>query len=168
MRKLFILIIPAIALAGTVLAQSLQPLFLIERTKNANKLYYEAVVGKDGAISAKEPVKAHWIMWAKDSTGKTTEPLSFLEKKVAYGYDISPDPSGARFNMSLKPFRERIIRVYMKDGKARAEILIDGRPSYFAKMYIYSKGDSKPDSIKLYGTDVESGGDTYEKVVPAK
>jgi hypothetical protein len=90
---------------GIALAQTTQPLFMIERTKNANKLYYEAVINKNGAISAKEPVKAYWILWARDSTGKTTEPLSFLEKKVAYGFNIEPDPSGTHFNMCLKQFK---------------------------------------------------------------
>ena len=168
MRTAVQLVIVTAILAGIALAQTTQPLFMIERTKNANKLYYEAVINKNGAISAKEPVKAHWILWARDSTGKTTEPLSFLEKKVAYGFNIEPDPSGTHFNMCLKPFKERNIKVYLKDGTARSEMLVDGRPSYFSKMYIYSKGDSKPDSIKLYGTDVETGDNTYEKVVPKK
>lgn len=157
-----------LVLSGLALAQTTQPLFLIERTKNINKLYYEANITKNGEINAKEPIKAFWIMWAKDSTGKTTEPLSFLEKRVAYGYNVDPDPSGKHYNMSLKPFKERLIKIYLKDGSARSEMIVDGHPSYFEKMYIYSKGDSKPDSIKLYGTDIETGASKLELVVPQK
>ena len=155
-------------LAGTLAAQTTQPLFLIERTKNTNKIYYEASITKGGAIDTKNPVKAFWILWARDSTGKTTEPLSFIEKKLAYGYNVEPDPSGKRFNMTLKPFKERLIKIYLQDGVARAEMLINSQPSYFEKMYIYSKGDSKPDSVKLYGTDVETGDSKCETVVPQK
>jgi hypothetical protein len=140
-------------LAGPIAAQTTQPLFLIERTKNTNKIYYEVNITKGGAIDAKNPVRAFWVLWARDTTGKTTEPLSFIEKKLAYGYNVDPDPSGKRFNMTLKPFKE---------------MLINSQPSYFEKMYIYSKGDSKPDSVKLYGTDIENRDKKCETVVPQK
>ena len=167
MRRPLILAVAAFALAAAALAQTTQPLFVIERTKNANKLYYQAVVGADGALDPKEPVRANWIMWAKDPSGKTTEGMNFIERTKVYGFNIKPDGAG-RFRMTLKPFKDRLIRVYLKDGAARAEMLIDGRPSYFDKMYIFAPGDSKPDSIKLFGTDVETGEPSYEKVVPKK
>ena len=168
MKKAILTLSLGLVLSGLALAQTTQPLFLIERTKNVNKLYYEANITKNGEINAKEPIRAFWIMWAKDSTGKTTEPLSFIEKKMAYGYNVEPDPSGKQFNMTLKPFKERLIKISMQNGTARAEMLINGQPSCFEKMYIYSKGDSKPDSIKLYGTELESGIRKYELVIPKK
>jgi hypothetical protein len=168
MKRASLMLLLCLVLSGLVLAQTTQPLFLIERTKNVNKLYYQANISKNGAIDAKNPVKAFWIMWAKDSTGNTTEALSFLEKKMAYGYNVEPDPSGKLYNMTLKPFKERLIKIYLKDGAARAEMIIAGRSSYFDKMYIYSKGDSKPDSIRLYGTDIETGDSKQESVVPQK
>ncbi|MBI4725688.1 DUF4833 domain-containing protein [candidate division TA06 bacterium] len=168
MKRATLILSLCLVLSGLALAQSAQPLFLIERTKNINKLYYEANVAKNGEINAKNPVRAFWIMWAKDSTGQTTEPLSFLEKKVAYGYNVELDSSGKHFNMTLKPFKERLIKIYLQEGSARAEMLINGQPSYFEKMYIYSKGDSKPDSIKLYGTGIESGSSQCELVIPKK
>jgi len=167
-RSLLRMLVVLGTLAGTLAAQTTQPLFLIERTKNINKLYYEANITKGGTIDAKNPVKAFWIMWAKDSTGKTTEPLSFLEKKMAYGYNVELDPATKIYNMMLKPFKERLIKIYLKDGAARAEMIIGERSSFFEKMYIYSKGDSKPDSVKLYGTDIENGDKKCETVVPQK
>ena len=157
-----------LAAASMGATQTTQPLFHIERTMNANKLYYEARIGADGAIDASDPVKAYWIMWAKDPSGKTTEGMNLLERTKVYGYNIKPDASGKRFNMTLKPFKDRLIKVYMARDTVRAEMIIDGRPSYFTKMFIYSKGNSKPDSIKLYGTDVELGSKTYEMFVPPK
>jgi hypothetical protein len=167
MRTMLILFLMVMSLAAAAPAQTTQPLFVIERTKNANKLYYQAVIGADGALDPEQPVKAHWIMWAKDPSGRTTEGMNLIERTKVYGFNIKPDGAG-RFRMTLKPFKDRLIRVYLKDAVARAEMLIDGRPSYFDKMYIFSPGDSKPDSIKLFGTDVESGEPSYEKVVPKK
>lgn len=168
MKRAILILSLCMVLSGMALAQSSQPLFLIERTKNVNKLYYEANITKGGEINAREPIRAFWIMWAKDSTGQTTEPLSYIEKKMAYGYNVEQDPSGRHFNMTLKPFKERLIKIVMLNGTARAEMLINGQPSKFEKMYIYSKGDSKPDSIKLYGIEIESGARKYELVIPKK
>jgi hypothetical protein len=169
MKKLPVMLFVLLSLKALSWAQAAsKPLFLIERTKNTNKIYYEVNITKGGVIDAKNPVRAFWILWARDSTGKTTEPLSFIEKKLAYGYNVDADPSGRHYNMTLKPFKERLIKVYLQDGTARAEMLINGSPSYFEKMYIYSKGDSKPDSVKLYGTDIETGNSKCEVVVPQK
>ncbi|HBE73562.1 MAG TPA: hypothetical protein DDW31_05685 [candidate division Zixibacteria bacterium] len=156
------------AAASAAAAQTGQPLFHIERTMNANKLYYEANVGTDGKIDPKDPVRAYWIMWAKDPSGKTTEGLNLIERTKVYGFNVLPDKSGKHHNMALKPFKERLIKVYLAEGKARAEMIIDGRPSYFSRMHIFSKGNSKPDSIKLHGTDVELGTKTYELFIPKK
>jgi hypothetical protein len=152
--------------AGMAMAQCAQPLFHIERTMNANKLYYQAQVGADGRIDREKPVKAHWIMWAKDPSGKTTEGMNLLERTKVYGFDIKADAANGRFNMTLKPFKERLIKVYMLRDTARAEMVINGRPSFFNRMFIFSKGNSKPDSIKLYGTDLETGDNTFELFIP--
>lgn len=168
MRNLMLTFLALSVLGGLALAQSTQPLFHIERTKNANQLYYEARIGADGKIDAEDPIKVYWIMWAKDSTGKTTEGMNFIERAKVYGYNIKPDSTGKIFKMTLKPFRERLIKVYMKDGKARCEMTINYRPAYFEKMFIFAKGDSKPDSIRLSGYDVDSGKEIVEMFLPNK
>ncbi|MDQ7799407.1 MAG: DUF4833 domain-containing protein [Candidatus Edwardsbacteria bacterium] len=168
MRKLMIATLALSVLGGLALAQSTQPLFHIERTKNANKLYYEARIGPDGKIDAEDPIKVYWIMWAKDSTGKTTEGMNFIERAKVYGYNINADSTGRIFKMTLKPFKERLIKVYLKDNVARAEMTINCRPAYFEKMFIYAKGDSKPDSIRLSGYDVDGGKEISEMFLPNK
>lgn len=168
MKRTILILLWCLVLSGIVLAQTTQPLFYIERTKNANKLYYEARITASDSIDAKDPIKAYWIMWAKDSTGKTTEGMNFIERTKVYGYNIKPDGAGKVFNMTLKPFKERLIKVYMKGGAARAEMAISNRPAFFERMFIYAKGDSKPDSIKLYGCDPESGEKIFELFLPNK
>lgn len=162
------LVILLTGIAVSARAQTTQPLFHIERTKNANILYYEARINAAGELEAKDPIKTYWIMWAKDSTGKTTEGMNFIERAKVYGYNIKPDSTEKVYNMTLKPFKDRLIRVYMKDGTARAEMSINHRPAFFERMFIYGKGDSKPDSIKLYGADIESGEKIMELFLPNK
>jgi len=166
--KKMVLVILMTGIALSAMAQTTQPLFHIERTKNANILYYEARINGSGVIDPKDPIKTYWIMWAKDSTGKTTEGMNFIERTKVYGYNIKPDSTGKVYDMALKPFKDRLIRVYMKDGTAKAEMTINNRPAYFEKMFIYAKGDSKPDSIKLHGMDIENGEKTIELFLPNK
>ncbi len=155
-----------LALGGLAIAQSTQPLFRIERTKNANQLYYEANIMPNGKIDAKDPVRAYWIMWAKDPSGKTTEGMNWIERNKVYGFNVKPDSTGQTFRMTLKPFPERLIKIYLQGDSARAEMVIDGRPSYFQRMFIFSKGDSKPDSIRLFGRDRETGERQTELFLP--
>ena len=66
------------------------PLFIIERSKNANVVHYDARLTADGNLDPKEPVIAYWVLLAKDG-GR--EKLSWIEKKKAYGFTIKPDSS---------------------------------------------------------------------------
>jgi hypothetical protein len=42
-----------------------QPLFKIERSKNANIIQYDAQLGADGKLHAREPVVAYWLRLAE-------------------------------------------------------------------------------------------------------
>jgi Domain of unknown function (DUF4833) len=45
------------ALPGTVAARTVQPLFYIERTLNANIVRYDAQLNSNGTLDQKEPVE---------------------------------------------------------------------------------------------------------------
>jgi hypothetical protein len=57
-----------------------QPLFIIERSKNANVVHYDAQLTADGEIDPNEPVIAYWVMLATDGH---REELNWIEKKKA-------------------------------------------------------------------------------------
>jgi hypothetical protein len=62
--------IPALAAACVIAAamlaaQTTQPLFTIERSKNANVLHYEANLTAQGELDPKEPIVIYWIMKAE-------------------------------------------------------------------------------------------------------
>jgi len=74
------------------------PLFIIERSKNANVVHYDARLTADGELDPKEPVIAYWIRLAEDGR---REELSWIEKKKTYGFTIKPDQSGKGYKMTL-------------------------------------------------------------------
>ena len=154
--------------AGEIAAQSTANLFYIARTKNANKVYYEAKLNADGTFDQKEPVHAYWIMWAEDSTGKTREELSGLERRMAYGYTVS-DITPTSFKMTLAAFKKRDIDVHFCKKTPCAEIVISGRPSTLQRLFVVSsEGVLLPhvSEVTLFGKDLKTGKETEETIKP--
>ena len=155
-----------LATAGTGFAQSTQKLFVITRTTNKNEVHYDAQVTKEGKLKPDEPVLAYWILHEK---GGKREKLSFMERKKAYGFSIAPEAGGESFRMTIVPYKARPIRVHMKDGKARPEMVIDGKPAYLKKLHIdVTEGIVMPtvNFVELFGEDAKSGQPRREKIVP--
>jgi len=151
---------PVAALAQT------QRLFIIERSKNANVVHYDARLNADGKLEPAEPVVAYWIMLAGDGH---RENLKWIEKNWAYGFDIKPDASGIGYRMTVAAAPNRPITVKTAGEVARAELVIDGRPAVLEKMYIDSSDGltgPKVHYIELRGKDLQTGENRYEKIVP--
>jgi len=141
-----------------------QPLFIIERSKNANVVHYDAQLTAAGEIDPNEPVIAYWVMLAADGH---REELNWIEKKKAYGFHIKPDPSVNGYKMTVVAVPQGQITV-KKDGDAiRAELVIDGRPAVLEKIYINASDGllgPKVHYIELYGKDLKTGEKRYQKI----
>ena len=158
-------VLALLAAPGTAQMKT-QPLFIIERSKNANVVHYDARLTADGKLDPKEPVIAYWVLSAEDGR---REELSWIEKKKAYGFDIKPDPSVKGYKMTLVADPQRQITVKKEGDAARAEGVIDGRPAVLEKMYIKASDGltgPKVQYIELYGRDLQTGGKCYQKIVP--
>jgi len=157
---LALLVLPAAAQIKT------SPLFIIERSKNANVVHYDARLTADGELDPKEPVIAYWVKLAKDGR---REELSWIEKKKAYGFDLKPDPEVKGYKMTLVADPQRPLTVRKEGDAVRAEGIIDGRPAVLEKMFIKSSDGligPKVEHIELYGKDLETGENCYQKIVP--
>ncbi len=144
------------------------PLFLIERTTNANVIHYEARVGQDRKLDSRQPVIAYWIMAAEN--GRRQE-LNVLERTRAYGFAIRPDGSNDSYTITLASDRRRPIQVYLRDGIAHAETTIGGHRAFLQKIFVTTRKVltlNEPVSAELYGVDVVTGEPRYEKVTPER
>jgi len=139
-----------------------QPLFIIERNTNANVVHYDAQLNADGKLDRKKPVIAYWVMLAKDGH---RENLNWIEKKMAYGFNIKPYPSVNGYQMTIAAARQRSITVKKEGNAVRAEMVIDGRTAILEKMYIDATGHTVH-YLELYGKDVQTGGKRFEKIIP--
>jgi len=159
---LALMVLPATAQIKT------SPLFIIERSKNANVVHYDARLTADGELDPKEPVIAYWVLIAKDGR---REKLNWIEKKKAYGFTIKPDPSVNSYKMTLVAAPEKQITVKKEKETVRAEAVINGRPASLEKMYINASDGltgPKVQYIEVHGKDLQTGEKLREKMVPKK
>jgi hypothetical protein len=151
--------------AATLRADSFLPLFLIERTTNANVVHYDAKVA-GGRLDPKEPVIAYWIMAAEDGR---REKLSFLERNAAYGFSTQKDDSPDSYTIRIVSDRQRPIHVSVKDGTAIAQTTIGGHQAYLQRIFITTHKVLKVDRTlyaEMFGIDVATGEKCYEKITP--
>jgi hypothetical protein len=141
-----------------------QPLFIIERSKNANVVHYDAQLTGGGEIDLNEPVIAYWIMLATDGH---REELNWIEKKKAYGFSVKPEASVKGYKMTIVAVPDHPITIRKVGDAVRAELVIEGRPSIFEKMYINATDrliGPKVHYVELYGKDLKTGEKRYEKI----
>jgi len=164
MKGLLVLLLSSI---GTGLrADSYQPLFIIERSTNANVVHYDAKIGEDGSLDPKEPVVAYWIMAAN---GGGRQDLNLLEKSQAYGFTIRKDTISQSYWMTLVSQKRLAIHIYQEGGKVRAVTRIGPHEAYLHKIYVKTRKTGllrTVDYFELFGDDLVSGQDCYEKVTP--
>ncbi|MDD4166623.1 MAG: DUF4833 domain-containing protein [Endomicrobiaceae bacterium] len=143
-------------------------LFIIERSKNANVVCYDANITKDGEIDKEKPVDAYWIMYAENA-GR--QEIGAFEKR-AYGFKINYNESTKDFDFSLKAVESKNMNIIMVDGNPKVKIMINNTESYLNKVYIQSKdgplGIPKVYYYVLYGTTIASNENIEEKIILKK
>jgi hypothetical protein len=156
--------------AAPAASASSQTLFIIERSKNANEVRYEACLTESGGLDVRKPVRAFWINWEKDSTGMNREELNLIEKRMAFGFSVDRSRSVQSCSMKLVCCPKRPIRVFVSGGTVRAETAINARTAYLRKISVVTcekqKILPKVLSVTVYGTDVASGEEVAETIRP--
>jgi len=157
------LLIPALSFSEELKTDRL---FWIERSKNANIVCYDVQLTPEGKIDKEKPIVAYWIMNANNGE---KEDLTWIEKKLAYGFEVKYDTKGDFWVMNLAANVQREIKVYKIDEKYHAEALIDNRPAIIEKIYVKSvEGGLRPkvEYMEFYGKCIKTGDNLYEKFIP--
>ena len=143
-----------------------QPLFRIERSKNANVVQYDARVDEDGSLDRDDPVDAYWLRLARSGERKE---LKWLARKVAYGFDVHWQADGSVELEMVAPIGRRL-QVVKTTGGWQARTRIDGRECSIDRIFVTSVERRfrlpKVASIDFAGTDIETGEKRTEHYVP--
>jgi hypothetical protein len=145
-------------------AEFYRPLFVIERSTNANVIHYVAKVNDEGGLDSREPVVAYWIMAAEDGR---REPLNAVERIRAYGFTVEKDRSRGFYRMTLVCQRKREIDIYSEGSLVRAETDIGGHRAYLSKIYVNARNSWHSrivNYVELFGTDKATGSNCCERV----
>lgn len=117
-------------------------LFKIERSKDANEIYYELKTLSNNSLDKENPINIYWV---RNTEGGKTKPLTWIQQHYAYGLEfISSSQQKAKFHFvsydkkefTLKKDVEGNFKVFtVKDKKEvivnRIFIQIDGGSFWF-------------------------------------
>ena len=143
-----------------------QPLFHIERSKNANIVQYDVQVAGDGKLYKKEPVVGYWIRLNEQGQKQS---LNWFQRTFAFGFKTKLDKSRESAELNMKADVGQVIKIVRQGDIYRATVTIDGAPSYFEKMYIDATRHGLSLDVRyveLFGEDMKTGEARYEKIIP--
>jgi hypothetical protein len=142
------------------------PLFRIERNKNANIVQYDAQVESDGTLHSKEPVVGYWVRLAEQGQIKQ---LTWSQKTFAYGFTTKLNKSRDRARMKMAADIGRGITINRRGADYVAVVDINGEPSYLEKIYIHATGtgiSTKIDYIEIHGNALSNQQRQFESFEP--
>ena len=142
-------------------------LFVIERSKNANVVAYDANRNPNGEWDSREPVVAYWLL---NGDKDKREELNRVEREHAYGVEATPGESTGTYSLVFKASRKRQQTVRMLNGCPIATTSIDGHEGILRKIFVKSKEGLSPsvEYVEVFGEDLATGAPLYEKFVPEK
>ncbi|GLE00109.1 hypothetical protein PINS_up008836 [Pythium insidiosum] len=150
--------------------------FLFERSKNAQLVVYTAKYAdrSQRVLDPRCPLDINWQSFGWTAQ-PTSNPTGVVERKMAWGYshkavDGLPLASyGSQFNVTLNALPSRAAQLYF-DAKGRLvlQTTVNGVASRLWKVFVCTNNTMafipKVLYVDLYGTSVESGEDTYERI----
>lgn len=145
------------------------PLFVVERSVNANVVVYEVARDPGGVVDPKRPVHGHWVMWAEDGH---REELNAIERRLAYGIDVLGAGAGGAFEIAVRALRERPIEVRAAEECPTARMPISGRPAVLRRVFVQiARGGfllPKVAYVELHGEDAETKSPVDERIDVSK
>jgi len=145
---------------GTTGQEAPGRLFVIERSKNANIVAYDAKFGPSG-FDPKDPVAARWLMLDTDGH---TEGLTKLEKKV-YGVKVK-SASYTEIDFAIAALPERSIVVRQGSNGPEAIVEVSGVPCKLESIYVSSSEGLVPKVkyVEMKGRSLADGSLVTERI----
>jgi hypothetical protein len=143
-----------------------QPLFIIEKSTNANVVHYDAVITPDGGLDPREPIIAYWVMAAEDGR---REDLTSAERLEGFGFTIVHGRDSNSYHLRLVAQQQRDIYVRRKGNSVGAATPIAGRCACVTEIYVKIHkllGLPKIEFVEVIGSDIATGEPVCERVRP--
>ena len=166
MKRTILFVILFLMFGISIYADKTSNLFVIERSKNANVVSYDAVLTDDGKIKEESPIDAYWLLYAYKNGER--EELSAFDKK-AYGFKVKYNSEKQNFDFVLKAAKDKPMTIDLYNGIAKAVIKINNVDCFFFFFYIGSVDGAfvipNVSFYELFGTEVSNGAKQQQKIV---
>lgn len=136
-------------------------LFRFERSKNSNYICYDVNLNNN-MLNTKEPISVYWIR-AEEGGGKRE--LSFVERKMAFGYKIVKRGKD-EVTVRLTAYDKLDIKVCRRSGKWVALCTMNGKNIQINKMYaqLQSPNSLHVEYVDIYGINLATGESIRERI----
>ena len=135
---ILIFIVQAFDAAGGNEPNKKEALFKIERSRDADEIYYEARVTEDGHLDQKNPIDIYWVRHTKNGA---VEQLTKIQQKLSYGLnflDITDDQAHFRF----AAFSKVMTLQQTADGRYHVFTRVNGQNAEVERIFIQFDGSS--------------------------
>ena len=140
-------------------------LFKIERSRDADEIFYDVNLNSNGELNTRMPIKIYWI---KKTKGGRKEGLTWVQKKFGYGLKYEKiSPLEAEFKFVSYLNRSFILKKD-KNGVFKVFALYEDSILEVKNLYIQFNGGSflspKISKVELYGYNPQTGELVKEKI----
>ena len=139
-------------------------LFYIQRNVNKNTVVYELNYEDEEKLVSGQPLDVYWIMYENENKKKK---LNFLQKKLAYGYNVIGN-NGSGIEIQLVSYKNRKIYIRKnKNGDFKAYMLINGTTAALNNIFVFANESGAFPSveyIELFGQDEATDRVVYERI----
>lgn len=148
-----------------LVANEEEVMFRIERSRDADEVWYTMHTHPDGSVNQETPLI---VFWMKKSADNRIEPLTGIQKRFSYGIQsIEPAPSGDAWSFQLAAYKNRsFLLKKSEDGRYSVFTRLDGREIEVRKLYVKFDGGTflapSVAFVQLTGTDRSTGAEIQE------
>jgi len=143
-------------------------LFYIQRSSNANTVVYDANLMADKKLNPKSPVHTYWIKYAE---GGHKQELTSIQRTLAYGLhtkEVATEKGSYDGHFLAYRKRKFVVKI-TPEGEPVALFPINGKMQILKKVFVKVDESGMMPSvvyIELWGKDVATGKEIYEKFKP--
>jgi len=142
-------------------------LFSIGRSKDANEIFYSINLDKYNKLNIEEPIKVYWL---KKTENNTFEPLTWIQKKFAYGI-VYLTKSDYYATFRFAAYDKRVFELKKnKDNKFKVFTISENKEVEVNKIYIYITGGTfwipEIPKVELFATITGTDKKIKETIIP--
>lgn len=142
-------------------------LFYIQRSANTNTIVYDANLMANGSFNYENPINVYWLRYQESGQKKE---LTWIQNLLAYGISTKETAQKNDFEAWIVSYKKKKLRVSLdKNKKPFAQIEINHKLAKLDHVFVKTEGSNirpKVIYVEVFGKDLTTGDDIYEKIKP--